>query len=165
MKQREVTMLVWIKSVFVAHWLPFSLMAMIWLGGYFIHAHAGTPSVALYYVIHVAAGCALFGVGLFYLHPGTEGIAPDLISVDPHEVTKAIHRIHYYVLCVLPPTGVLVFFVPDSGLHLGASGSFWLNHVYNDNFGHLVHGLLFYLMLTLGIFDLMFVLNKRRQNL
>jgi hypothetical protein len=155
----------WVKQVFVSHRLPFTLMAVTWFGGYFIHAHTGTPSVALYYVIHVFAGCALFGVGLFYLHPGKEGIAPHLISSDPLEVTRAIHRIHYYVLCILPITGVLVFFVPDSGLQLGKGGSFWLNHVYNDNFGHLLHGLLFYLTLLLGTFDFLFVLNKRRQYL
>ncbi len=156
-------MLNWIKYVLVSHWLVFTLMLATWLGGYLIPAHAGTPGVALYYVIHVFAGCALFGAGLFYLHPGKAGIAPHLLSADPHEVTKAIHRIFYYLLSVSPLTGVLVFFVPDSGLHLGQNGSFWLNHVYNDNFAHLLHGLLFYLVLVLGTVNFLFVLNKRRQ--
>ncbi len=156
-------MLGWIKHLFVTHWLPFTLLAVTWLAGYSIPAHSGTPGVALYYVIHVFSGCALFGVGLFYLHPGKEGIAPHLLSSDPHELTKAIHRIFYYVLSVLPVTGVLVFFVPDSGYHLGKGGSFWLNHVYNDNFAHLIHGLLFYLIIVLGAFNFLFVLNKRRQ--
>lgn len=157
-------MFAWIKFVLISHWLAFTLLATTWLFGYLVPGHAGTPGVALYYVLHAFAGCALFGVAFFHLHPGKEGISPHRLSVDPHELTLVIHRVFYYLIALAPPTGVLVFFVPDSTLHW-SDGSFLRSHVYNDNFAHMLHGLLFYLVIALGLFNFLFVMAKRRNAL
>jgi hypothetical protein len=160
---KNAWLLGWIKYVFVSHWLQFSLLAATWLGGYVIHAHLDSPVLVLYYAAHIFAASAFFGVGMFYLHPGNKDIESRLHAADPKDVTKTIHRLFFYILRILPFTGALVFFVPDSGFELGKGGSFWLNHVYNDNFAHMVHAMLFYLIVLLGAFNFLFVMNKRRK--
>ena len=134
------------------------------LAGYIIHANLNSPVLVLYYAAHIFAASGLFVVGMFYLHPGNQDIKSRLHTSAPNDVTKATHRIFFHVLRVQPFIGVLIFFVPDSGLGLGKDGSFWLNHVYNDNFAHMVHGMLFYLIILLGVVNFLFVLNKRRKS-
>jgi hypothetical protein len=154
-------MLGWIKYLVVTHWLQFCLLAATWLCGFVIHAHLKSPLLVLYYAGHVAAASALFGVGMYYLHPGNKDAPPRLHSADTKDVTSAIHRIFFQVLRIMPFTGVLVFLVPDSGLKLGREDSFWLTHVYNDNFAHMVHGILFYLIIVLGVFNFLTVMSRR----
>lgn len=156
-------MLGWIKYVFVTHWLQFSLLTATWFGGYIIHDHLTSPLLVLYYAAHIFAAAAFFGVGMFYLHPGNKDIALRLHSSAPQDITRIVHRIIFHVLRALPFTGALIFLVPDSGYELGKGGSFWLTHVYNDNFAHMLHGMLFYLIVVAGLFNFLFVLNRRRQ--
>jgi len=154
-------MLGWVKYIIFSHWLQFALLATTWLGGYVIHAHVHSPLLVLYYAGHIFPACAFFGVGMYYLHPGNKEVAARLHSADPNDTTKAVHRIFFHLLRLLPITGAITFFVPDSGFEFGADGSFWTNHLYNDNFAHMVHASLFYLILLLGSFNLVRVMNKR----
>ena len=160
---KNAWLLGWFKYVYVMHWLQFALLAATWLSGYIIHANLNSPVLILFYAAHVFAASALFAVGMFYLHPGNKDIESSLHSAGSKDVTKAIHRIFFHVLRVMPITGALIFFVPDSGFELGKDGSFWLNHVYNDNFAHMLHATLFYLIILLGAFNFLFVMNKRRK--
>jgi hypothetical protein len=153
----------WLKYVYVLHWMPFALLAATWLGGYIIHANLNSPVVVLYYAAHIFAASGLFVVGMFYLHPGNQDIRSRLHTSAPNDVTKTTHRFFFHVLRVQPFIGVLIFFVPESGLELGKDGSFWLNHVYNDNYAHMLHVLLFYLIILLGLSNFLFMLNKRRK--
>jgi hypothetical protein len=153
----------WFKYVYVMHWMPFGLLAATWLSGYIIHANLNSPVLVLYYAAHIFAAAALLAVGMFYLHPGNKDIESSLQASDPGDVTKAVHRVFFHILRIMPIMGALVFFVPDSGYELGKDGSFWLNHVYNDNFAHLAHAMLFYLFILLGAFNFLYVLNKRLQ--
>jgi hypothetical protein len=161
---KNAWLLGWFKYVYVLHWMPFALLAATWLAGYIIHANLNSPVLILYYAAHIFAASALFTVGMFYLHPGNQDIASRLHTSAPNDVTKATHRIFFHVLRVQPFIGVLIFFVPDSGFELGKDGSFWLNHVYNDNFAHMAHVMLFYSIVALGIANFLFVLNKRRKS-
>jgi hypothetical protein len=156
-------MLGWVRYVFVSHWLQFSLLELAWLGGYVIHDHLASPLLVLFYAGHIFAAVSFIAVGMYYLHPGNKKVEMRLHAADPHDVTRGIHLIFFNILRLLPVTGVLVFLVPDSGLEWGKDGSFWLNHVYNDNFAHMVHGALFYTIIALGGFNFLYVLNKRRQ--
>jgi hypothetical protein len=151
----------WLKHVYVLHWMPFALMAATWFGGYIIHANLKSPLLILYYAGHVFSATAFFGVVMFYLHPGNKDIAPQLRVSSPNTVTKVTHRVFFYILKIQPFAGVLIFLVPDSGFEFGKSGSFWLTHVYNDNFAHMAHAMLFYTIVLLGIFNFLLVLNKR----
>lgn len=155
-------MLGWVKHVLVSHWLQFSLLELAWLGGYVIHDHLDSPLLILFYAGHILAAATFFAVGMFYLHPGNKVVAARMHAADLRGVTKTVHRLFFYILRFLPVTGVLIFLVPDSGLELGKDGSFWLNHVYNDNFAHMAHGALFYTIIVLGIFNFLYMLNKRR---
>lgn len=161
--KKNAWLLGWFKYVYALHWMPFALIAATWFGGYIIHANLKSAWLILYYAGHVFSATAFFGVVMFYLHPGNKDIASRLHSSAPNDVTKVTHRIFFYILKIQPFTGVLIFLVPDGGLELGKGGSFWLNHVYNDNFAHMVHAMLFYLILLLGGFNFLFVLNKRIQ--
>jgi hypothetical protein len=156
-------MLGWFKYVYVLHWMPFALLAATWLGGYIIHANLSSPVLVLYYAAHIFAASGLFVVGMFHLHPDNQDIKSRLHASAPNDVTKTTHRIFFHVLRVQPFIGVLIFFVPDSGLELGKDGSFLLNHLYNDNYAHMLHVLLFYLIILLGLSNFLFMLNKRRK--
>ncbi len=154
----------WLKHVYVLHWMPFALLAATWLAGYIIHAGLHSPVVVLYYAAHIFAAAGLFVVGMFYLHPANRYIKSRLHASAPNGITKATHRIIFYLLRVQPFIGLLIFFVPDGGFGLGGKGSFWLNHVYNDNLAHMAHAMLFYVIVLLGVVNFLFVLNKRRKN-
>ena len=153
----------WLKYVYVLHWMPFALMAATWFGGYIIHANAKSPWVILYYAGHVFSATAFFGVVMYYLHPDNKDIKSRLHASAPNDITKVTHRIFFYILKIQPFSGVLIFLVPDSGFEFGKGGSFWLNHVYNDNFAHMAHAMLFYLLLLAGAVNFLFVLNKHRK--
>jgi hypothetical protein len=154
-------MLGWVRYVLVSHWLQFCLLELAWLGGFVIRDHLDSPLLVLFYAGHILAAAAFFAVGMFYLHPGNKRVEARLHAADPRGVTRTIHRLFFYILRLLPVTGVLIFLVPDSGL--GIDGSFWLNHVYNDNFAHMAHAVLFYTIIVLGGFNFLYVLNKRRK--
>jgi hypothetical protein len=144
--------------------MPFALLAATWLGGYIIHANLDSPVLVLYYAAHIFSAVAFIAVGMFYLHPGNKETASRLHPSAPNSVTKVTHHIFFHVLKIQPAVGVLIFFVPDSGRELGKDGSFWFNHVYNDNFAHMVHAMLFYTIVVLGIVNFLFMLNKHRKN-
>ncbi len=160
---KHAWLLGWFKYVYVLHWMPFALLAATWLGGYIIHANLDSPVLVLYYAAHIFSAVAFIAVGMFYLHPGNKDISSRLHASAPNDVTKVTHRIIFHLLRIQPVIGVLIFFVPDSGFDFGKDGSFWLNHVYNDNFAHMAHAMLFYTIVTMGIVNFLFVLNKRRR--
>ena len=158
-------MLGWFKHVYVQHWMPFALLAATWLSGYIIHANLKSPLAVLYYGAHIFSAVAFIAVGMFHLHPGNKETSSRLHPAAPNSAVKLTHRTIYYILRTQPVIGVLIFFVPDSGLELGKDGSFWFNHVYNDNFAHMIHAMLFYLIVVLGISNFLIVMNKRRRGL
>jgi hypothetical protein len=156
-------MLGWIKYVYVQHWMPFALLAATWLSGYIIHANLKSPLIVLYYAAHIFSAVAFIAVGMFHLHPDNRDTSSRLHPSAPNNVVKATHRAIYYILRIQPVIGVLIFYVPDSGRGFGKRDSFWFNHVYNDNIAHMIHAMLFYSIIGLGLFNFMFALNKRRK--
>jgi hypothetical protein len=148
------------KHILVLHWHVFTLLAITWLFGYGIAAKANTPLVALHYVVHILAGCAL-SLLTFFLRPSRDKQDDAGHGARPSQaLTRQIHRVLFHLIMAAPAMGVLVFFVPAGPWHLGASGSFWLTHVYHDNLAHLVHGATFYLVVLLGTVNWLFVTNQ-----
>ena len=156
-------MLGWFKHVYVLHWMPFALLAATWLSGYIIHANVKSPLAVLYYGAHIFAAVAFIAVGMFYLHPDNKATTSPLHPSAQTNVVKITHRGIYYILRTQPVIGILIFFVPDSDFGFGKQGSFWFNHVYNDNFAHMVHAMLFYLIVLLGMVNFVLMMNKRRK--
>jgi len=160
---KNAWLLGWFKYVYVLHWMPFALLAATWFGGYIIHANINSPVIVLYYAAHIFSAVAFIAVGMFYLHPGNKETESRLHPTAPNSVTKVTHHIIFHVLKLQPVVGVLIFFVPDNGLKLGKDGSFWTNHVYNDNYAHMVHAMMFYTIILLGLVNSVFMLNKHRK--
>ncbi len=153
-------MLRWLAAVFFSHKLPFALLAMTWYFGYAVAAHSGSVLVALYYVVHILAGCGLIATVLFVLHPGPAGLAPHLAYANPHQLTQAVHRSIYLTVVGAPITGVALFFVPDLGWRPAGPPSFVWDHLYNDNLAHMLHSAQFYAVLLLGTLNL-WVVRRR----
>ncbi len=153
----------WLKRFYVLHWLQFALLAATWYSGYIIHANLDSPVLVLFYAAHIFSAVAFIAVGMFYLHPGNKEVESRLHASAPISLTKVTHHIFLHVLKIQPVFGVLIFFVPESDKKLGKDGGFWLNHVYNDNYAHMVHAILFYTIVVLGILNFLFMLNKRRK--
>lgn len=84
------------------------MLLVTWLAGAAIKAEAGTPFVALYYVLHIFPGSIIFILILFEWLVRNQG---SLATVPPQEiVNKTLHRAYYLILLVLPVTGIAVFF-------------------------------------------------------
>ena len=142
------------------HWHIFTLLAGTWFFGYSVAAHAGTPSVALYYVVHILTGSALSTLAFFLRLPRKEGAHAPHDAPGSHALTRQLHKLIFHLLMAAPILGVLVFFVPDGPWHQMHDGSFWLTHVYHDNLAHLAHGAMFYLLLLLGSVNWLWVVSQ-----
>lgn len=94
--------LVWI------HAAAFLLLLATWFAGAAIKTEAGTPFVALYYVLHIFPGSIIFILILFEWLVRNQGV----LSVVPRDqrVNRVLHRAYYLILLALPMTGIAVFF-------------------------------------------------------
>lgn len=96
------------RKLVLIHLAAFIMLLVTWLAGAAIKAEAGTPFVALYYVLHIFPGSIIFILILFEWLVRNQG---SLATVPPQEiVNKTLHRAYYLILLVLPVTGIAVFF-------------------------------------------------------
>ena len=148
------------RQILRQHWHVFTLLACTWFFGYSVAAHASTPLVALYYVVHILAGSALSTLTFFLLLPRKEValVTPD--TLGSRALTRQLHKLIFHLLMAAPILGVLVFFVPDGPWHLMQNGSFWWTHVYHDNLAHLAHAATFYLVLLLGSINWLWFVSR-----
>lgn len=98
------------------------MLLVTWFAGAAIKTEAGTPFVALYYVLHIFPGSIIFILILFEWLVRNQGS----LSAVPREqlVNRALHRAYYLILLALPLTGIAVFFDfmairPFYMLHIG----------------------------------------------
>jgi cytochrome b561 len=95
------------KLVFI-HVAVFVMLAATWIAGAAIKTEAGTPFVALYYVLHIFPGSIIFILILFEWLVRNQGA---LTEVPPDQlVNSALHRAYYLILLALPITGIAIFF-------------------------------------------------------
>lgn len=84
------------------------MLAATWIAGAAIKTEAGTPFVALYYVLHIFPGSIIFILILFEWLVRNQGA---LTEVPPDQlVNSALHRAYYLILLALPITGIAIFF-------------------------------------------------------
>lgn len=90
------------------HVAAFVMLLATWIAGAAIKTEAGTPFVALYYVLHIFPGSIIFILILFEWLVRNQGALND---VPPDQlVSRALHRAYYLILLALPITGIAVFF-------------------------------------------------------
>ena len=112
------------------------MLLVTWLAGAAIKTAAGTPFVALYYVLHIFPGSIIFILIFFEWLERNQG---SLASVPLQEiVNQALHRAYYLILLALPITGIAIFFDWTA-----------LRLVY------LLHAALFYLLIVLVLVNIL----------
>ena len=132
------------RTLWMIHLLAFVLLAVTWLAAAGIAPHAGSPLVALYYVLHIFPGSVIFVLILFEWLARNRAIAERMPSEPPAvRFNHRLHQVYYLILLALPVSGILVFFDPA-----GASG-----HALADLLGarplYRLHANLFYALLVL----------------
>lgn len=96
------------RKLVLIHLAVFVMLLVTWLAGAAIKAEAGTPFVALYYVLHIFPGSIIFILIFFEWLARNQG---SLATVPPQEIiNKALHRAYYLILLILPITGIAIFF-------------------------------------------------------
>lgn len=84
------------------------MLVATWIAGADIKTEAGTPFVALYYVLHIFPGSIIFILILFEWLLRNQG---KLTEVPRDQlVNRALHRAYYLILLALPITGIAIFF-------------------------------------------------------
>ncbi len=123
------------RKLALIHLVAFVMLLVTWWAGVAIKAEAGTPFVALYYVLHIFPGSIIFILILFeWLATSQRSLA----AMPPQEmVNKALHRAYYLILLILPLTGIAVFF------------DWTVSRLLN-----LLHASLFYLLMVLVLINI-----------
>lgn len=124
------------RKIVLIHCAAFVMLLVTWLAGAAIKTAAGTPFVALYYVLHIFPGSIIFILIFFEWLERNQG---SLASVPLQEiVNQALHRAYYLILLALPITGIAIFFDWTA-----------LRLVY------LLHAALFYLLIVLVLVNIL----------
>ena len=127
------------RKLVLLHLAAFFILLVTWLAGAAIKTEAGTPLVALYYVLHIFPGSIISILILFEWLARNQG---SLADIPPQEiVNKALHRAYYLILLVLPLTGIAIFF-DSTALRLG----------------YFIHTNLFYLLIVLVLINILHML-------
>ena len=127
------------RKLALVHLAAFCILLVTWLAGAAIKTVAGTPLVALCYVLHIFPGSIIFILILFEWLARNQG---SLADIPPQEiVNKALHRAYYLILLVLPLTGIAIFF-DSTALRLG----------------YFIHTNLFYLLIVLVLINILHML-------
>jgi len=96
------------RKVLLVHTIAFFMLLLTWLAGEAIKTEAGTPFVALYYVLHIFPGSIIFILILMEWYASSQ--KPLAYTPRTQLVNRILHRIYYLILLALPVTGVAVFF-------------------------------------------------------
>lgn len=96
------------RHLVLIHVVAFLMLAATWIAGAAIKTEAGTPFVALYYVLHIFPGSIIFILILFEWLVRNQGA---LTEVPPDQLLNSgLHRAYYLILLALPITGIAIFF-------------------------------------------------------
>ncbi len=96
------------RNLVFIHVAVFTILLATWIAGAAIKTEAGTPFVALYYVLHIFPGSVIFILILFEWLVRNQGALTEV----PRDqlVNRALHRAYYLILLALPITGIAIFF-------------------------------------------------------
>jgi cytochrome b561 len=96
------------RNLVFIHVAAFVMLLATWIAGAAIKTEAGTPFVALYYVLHIFPGSIIFILILFEWLLRNQGALTEV----PRDqlVNRALHRAYYLILLALPITGIAIFF-------------------------------------------------------
>lgn len=98
-------------KLIAVHALAFLMLLITWACGEAIKSEAGTPFVALYYVLHIFPGSIIFILILFeWLARNQEKLVYTPDTPTHLWVIRKLHRAYYLILLALPITGIAVFF-------------------------------------------------------
>ncbi len=87
------------------------MLLITWLCGEAIKTEAGSPMVALYYVLHIFPGSIIFILILFEWLVRNQGKLVHTAEMPQYLwINRKLHRAYYLILLVLPLTGIAVFF-------------------------------------------------------
>ena len=96
------------RKLVLIHLAAFVMLLSTWLAGVAIKSEAGTPFVALYYVLHIFPGSVIFILILFEWLLRNQG---SLVTAPPSQlINRALHRAYYLILLILPASGIAIFF-------------------------------------------------------
>jgi len=96
------------QNLVLIHVAVFIMLLVTWLAGEAIKTEAGTPFVALYYVLHIFPGSVVF---ILILIEWLVRNAGSLSEMPRHQLVNIIlHRAYYLILLALPVTGIVIFF-------------------------------------------------------
>jgi cytochrome b561 len=143
------------RKFWLIHGLAFVLILMTWLAGAAIGSHAGTPLVALFYVLHIFPASIIFVLILFQWQISSQAkqVAPATTQID--HFNAAMHWIYDALLVALPLTGLLVFFDPAAPKRLNLGQTGWWQQLWYDRFFFHVHGWLFDALLAAVLLNLL----------
>lgn len=96
------------RNLVFIHVAVFAILLATWIAGAAIKTEAGTPFVALYYVLHIFPGSVIFILILFEWLVRNQGALNEV----PRDqlANRALHRAYYLILLALPITGIAIFF-------------------------------------------------------
>jgi len=98
-------------NLITLHAIAFLLLLAIWACGEAIKTKAGTPFVALYYVLHIFLGSGMSILILFeWLLRNQDNLTHIHDMPTQVWINKKLHRAYYLILLALPITGIAVFF-------------------------------------------------------
>jgi cytochrome b561 len=99
------------RKLIVIHFLAFLMLLVTWFCGAAIKTEAGSPMVALYYVLHIFPGSIIFILILFEWLIRNQGKLVHTTEMPQYLwINRKLHRAYYLILLALPLTGILVFF-------------------------------------------------------
>jgi len=99
------------RKLLLIHVVAFFMLLITWLCGEAIKTEAGSPMVALYYVLHIFPGSAIFILIFFEWITRNQGKLVHTPEMPQHLwLNKILHRAYYLILLALPLTGIVVFF-------------------------------------------------------
>jgi hypothetical protein len=148
----------------IIHGLALVLLFATWLAGVSIAPHAGTPMVALYYVMHIfTAGVILVLILLQWQISSQKQqiFAPGSISY--RRWNHLIHQAYDAILVALPITGLLIFYEPKALASVPGVQPAWWVRVLHDSFFHHVHAWLFNGLLALVVVNAVALMITRRK--
>lgn len=143
------------RKFWLIHGLAFVLILATWLAGEAIAGHAGTPLVALFYVLHIFPASIIFVLILFQWQVASQAKHDAPATANPDRFNAAMHWLYDALLVALPLTGLLVFFDPAAPKALNLAQANWWQQLWYDRFFFHVHGWLFDALLVAVLLNLL----------
>lgn len=155
------------RKLALIHGLLFVLLLVTWLSGILITDHAGTPMVALYYVMHIFPGSIIFVLILFQWLISSQTRRTSITEESlPSRWTRILHRCYDAILVAVPLIGLLIFFEPASPnakVNAEAGRLTQLMQLMQSQPFHRLHAWLYYLLLALVVFNVIVMLMGQRR--